>query len=172
MSIISTHTPREGRDSRQIHPCGVSKISTHTPREGRDRLAPPHIKLLIHKFQLTRPARGATEYNAESREILENFNSHAPRGARHDLYYYLDPATNISTHTPREGRDELDTAKPERINISTHTPREGRDAGEIREFFNRYRISTHTPREGRDRLYLVCAFRAGISTHTPREGRD
>ena len=56
---ISTHTPREGRDMRS--PCSVYIlcISTHTPREGRDRLCRQKSKKKL-KFQLTRPARGAT----------------------------------------------------------------------------------------------------------------
>ena len=97
------HTMREGCDSlaNNAHRFGI--ISTHTPREGRDALvifAPQSA----HTFQLTRPARGATprRRSAPLKNIISthtpregrdpflakiirrfrNFNSHAPRGAQ------------------------------------------------------------------------------------------
>ena len=101
---ISTHTPREGRDASEISaPELIGGISTHTPREGRDKRGYV-LRLIVERFQLTRPARGATS----ARRLL-----------RRVCY--------ISTHTPREGRDVWQIHFLTSFQISTHTPREGRD---------------------------------------------
>ncbi len=126
----------------------MTSISTHTPREGRDSMLDENLDAVI-KFQLTRPARGATTvYDVFLGKIL------------------------ISTHTPREGRDSLLIRRRLTLqHISTHTPREGRDL--VSRFcITRQQISTHTPREGRDGFAGEYLPAREISTHTPREGRD
>ena len=78
---ISTHAPREGRDRGHRKDAPLLRISTHAPREGRDprqrrcftrrsyfnpraprgaRPGPCGAVDAVHKFQPTRPARGAT----------------------------------------------------------------------------------------------------------------
>ena len=34
--LVSTHTPRAGRDFRYFDEPAISQVSTHTPRAGRD----------------------------------------------------------------------------------------------------------------------------------------
>ena len=146
---ISTHTPREGRDMRQKQAlpyemnfnshaprgarldsvyaaCRCFHFNSHAPRGARQNgyYTIPDDE----KFQLTRPARGATL----GRE-------RCARGIR------------ISTHTPREGRDRTPVLLFSFVvSISTHTPREGRDRTDITGAYDCDIISTHTPREGRD----------------------
>ncbi len=81
VKIISTHTPREGRDKRIIIAVvDVFNFNSHAPRGARPKSrSTAHIAFL---FQLTRPARGAT-----------------------DTCYHVNRVSEISTHTPREGRD-------------------------------------------------------------------
>ncbi len=86
----------------------------------------------------------------EKTTISQDFNSHAPRGARLVEWCLIGSIGKISTHTPREGRDlRLRDTKLSIHQISTHTPREGRDRGFSRGILLTM-ISTHTPREGRD----------------------
>ena len=74
------------------------------PLAGRDVISSQRTSLQT-LFQSTRPARGATRYQAGE-----------------------DPVPQISIHAPREGRDALvlNGALVEH-RISIHAPREGRD---------------------------------------------
>ena len=80
-------------------------ISIHAPREGRDYHGYfPQSK--DHKFQSTRPARGATFFS-HLNGLFPVISIHAPREGRDSnmgIGYDLEP---ISIHAPREGRDAL-----------------------------------------------------------------
>ena len=148
----------------------------------------------LYKFQLTRPARGATSTALRLYALFSDFNSHAPRGARRQKNTQAPKNMKISTHTPREGRDGDWRTAWHGILISTHTPREGRDTvcREIRRLghdFNshaprgarqiisgRYTaiqyFNSHAPRGARRQKNTQAPKNMKISTHTPREGRD
>ena len=76
----------------------------------------------------------------------ENFNSHAPCGARPRGAAGLLVWQAISTHTPLAGRDILIAGKILNVVISTHTPEDLRNMSDA--------ISTHTPLAGRDQSVL------------------
>ncbi len=120
---ISTHTPLAGRDQRAGFGVVFRVISTHTPLAGRDRTERSTSSGTM-KFQLTRPSRGATavcfadcvqqgisthtplagrdgEANA-ALDLYEDFNSHAPRGARPAAFSTL--AVEISFQLTRPSR--------------------------------------------------------------------
>ena len=124
--FISTHTPREGRDIVTSHFRRPILISTHTPREGRDAEWSTTDMVTV-TFQLTRPARGATYNTVNPKHHVQNFNSHAPRGARH--FVNKSTATLIAFQLTRPARGATPTTCTRLLNssISTHTPREGRD---------------------------------------------
>ena len=125
---------------------------------------------------------------------LKNFNSHAPRGARHDCCmscaargtFQLTRPSRGATMTPcissmrckfqltRPSRGATLTAalKSMRTEISTHTPLAGRDS-RSHSGAPMLPISTHTPLAGRDmKCSVLTAFILTISTHTPLAGRD
>ena len=126
-SPISIHAPRTGSDgfARVLFrsPC---QISIHAPRTGSDKHRlfvksghgdfnprSPHgerqyraitIKL-IHKFQSTLPARGATRIVWRIFDLRTNFNPRSPHGERQGRRHYSPPALAISIHAPRTGSD-------------------------------------------------------------------
>ena len=100
---ISTHTPRVGRDGasetsyrpfanfNSHAPCGarlqeyartkgITKFQLTRPVWGATLFVPILNKII--EFQLTRPVWGATDNTFTRRAIAQNFNSHAPCGAR------------------------------------------------------------------------------------------
>ena len=80
-AVISTHTPREGRDASVADLRYTVCISTHTPREGRDISATSALVAYSLLFQLTRPARGAT-FSMTARPFANVFQLTRPaRGA-------------------------------------------------------------------------------------------
>ena len=101
--VISTHTPHAGRDALRLLLRHCLRISTHTPHAGRDgwiqedmnninnfyshapcgaRLLRLLKRLLMLRFLLTRPMRGATQSRFLAASAALNFYSHAPCGAR------------------------------------------------------------------------------------------
>ena len=145
---ISTHTPLAGRDQGKIAYDEMIEISTHTPLAGRDWQQAVDMDIGVI-FLLTRPSRGATcivvvlvhfgdistHTPLAGRDcgkkgfflLLNNFYSHAPRGARLNLSYFVFFNIIISTHTPLAGRDKLYYPITVDLYISTHTPLAGRD---------------------------------------------
>ena len=192
---ISTHTPREGRDHAPH--CGArifNYFNSHAPRGARPVSQPLSVKS-YSKFQLTRPARGATDILYSMARNPGTFQLTRPaRGATNNspktIIWY-----RISTHTPREGRDvPPPSAVGECSHFNSHAPR-GARPGKIFSGLKSIQISTHTPREGRDGFTMTIKNTYGdfnshaprgarrglcplaesdnyISTHTPREGRD
>ena len=125
---ISTHAPRAGRDCKVLIIIGEREnFNSRAPRGAR--LRTDHSYQQGIEFQLTRPARGATgcamyrNYKNEisthapragrdkrqltRTEYTEDFNSRAPRGARHPGHTRLTMQYSISTHAPRAGRDNI-----------------------------------------------------------------
>ncbi len=103
--LISTHTPREGRDrSTKIYSSGRMHFNSHAPRGARPDIGADRYKKLI--FQLTRPARGATIVKCFTLKCLTKFQLTRPaRGATKCVPAHATKIS-ISTHTPREGRDQ------------------------------------------------------------------
>ena len=101
--LISTHAPLAGRDDSTFHhsekyqnfnpraPCGAR------PGRGGGSNGP-------HKFQPTRPLRGATDAGWKKRRSF-SISTHAPLAGR-DSWCYVEAAKEgISTHAPLAGRD-------------------------------------------------------------------
>ena len=60
MMPISIHAPHTGRDPSKFICCAYRLISIHAPHTGRDK-ATSNCGGQAHKFQATRPIRGATQ---------------------------------------------------------------------------------------------------------------
>ena len=213
--IISTHTPLAGRDYAKYNIKTIDVISTHTPLAGRDenRFGMPSIvykdfyshaprgarrfsetkKILLHKFLLTRPSRGATRRRSYISKS-NHFYSHAPRGARRYLVLVAHANHWISTHTPLAGRDnELNPMLYDFQNFYSHAPRGARQMAPS-SCGSRYHFYSHAPRgarryrrtaKNRENGFLLTRPSRGatrslpsrrpglmISTHTPLAGRD
>ena len=77
---VSTHTPRAGRDVGRRADASTLVVSTHTPRAGRDEYY-DRKKGKWTKFQPTRPVRGVTAKAPRLQGPISRFNPHAPCGA-------------------------------------------------------------------------------------------
>ena len=122
-------------------------ISTHTPREGRDlRFATTHI--VVDYFNSHAP-RGARPYTISLVPCVEIISTHTPREGRDAADKGTEPKAEISTHTPREGRDMNIVLVIEVDDISTHTPREGRDFGILKTDPSLLHFNSHAPRGAR-----------------------
>ena len=126
MKIISTHTPREGRDTlRARNLAAMKNFNSHAPRGARRTC---DIPVKVHTaFQLTRPARGATVGVPMERKDRKNFNSHAPRGARRFCAEIKSNILKFQLTRPARGATVRAFYFLFSFDISTHTPREGRD---------------------------------------------
>ena len=122
-------------------------ISTHTPRERRDTIL-QRKRTQQGQFQLTRLVRGVTQGPRRHSRGLPFQLTRLVRGVT-GFTAVLVVVCDISTHTPRERRDVGCHALSSFARISTHTPRERRDLI-ARKLFDIDTISTHTPRERRD----------------------
>ena len=95
------------------------------------------------------PSRGATLGAESITEGMDDFYSHAPRGARPGRllgnFVYLP----ISTHTPLAGRDEEMANAINNTPISTHTPLAGRDGMTALLFQLHSHFYSHAPRGAR-----------------------
>ena len=100
---ISTHTPLAGRDwSVYWLSFEAFNFYSHAPRGAR-RMSRINVLILL-KFLLTRPSRGATYFN-------------------YNMWYYII----ISTHTPLAGRDFLvKRSRTNYQNFYSHAPRGAR----------------------------------------------
>ena len=143
-----SYAPRGPRQVRLDYGISIFYISTHTPLAGRDEIGEPLGKVKS-QFLLTRPSRGATriaydrkcETNISTHtplagrdkcldtiaSMLCHFYSHAPRGARPNLFAVSRVFSHFYSHAPREARRGLKRHCPGRNHISTHTPLAGRD---------------------------------------------
>ena len=172
----------------------MNSISTHTPREGRDNL-PPSLPQYEIEFQLTRPARGATNRLTNIYRTKLYFNSHAPRGARRRrnqserntkkfqltrpargatfAAVFSDCPVKISTHTPREGRDLTAFARSEVYRVFQLTrPARGATRSAQPVHYQNTRFQLTRPARGATIFTKLSHNFHKISTHTPREGRD
>ena len=93
--------------------------------------------------------RGATQPVDSLFGLADNFNSHAPCGARLVVVAgnLLDNAFQLTR--PMRGATRLTTTASKAKVISTHTPHAGRDR-RINALTIVDDISTHTPHAGRD----------------------
>ena len=126
-SLISTHSPRVGRDALFNHWSIFDWISTHSPRVGRDRF---HFArhLFCQKISTHSPRVGRDQICPRLPRNSANFNPLSPCGERRrdaqptiykigfqptlpvwgetrycGTYFFVH--TDISTHSPRVGRD-------------------------------------------------------------------
>ena len=157
-------------------------------------------QVLMHLFQSTRPARGAT-HKADIIAILSAiisihapregrdwqlvlilcfllyFNPRAPRGARPEYWSGRIRPERISIHAPREGRDALTEEDERKVEISPHRlstpppPGGGRRAPVRGIAFSTY-FNPRAPRGARRSKLAFVLFVLRISIHAPREGRD
>ena len=95
------------------------------------------------EFQLTRPTRGATIREKHCAVIIAisthtprilfagrilNFNSHAPRGARHPYGGSGGECQDFNSHAPRGARPAQLIPLNVRLNFNSHAPRGARPA--------------------------------------------
>ena len=147
-----------------------------------------------HKFQPTRPLRGATVVRHRLR-IIGVISTHAPLAGRDFLLrLFLQKAVAISTHAPLAGRDLMFChISLSLVNFNPRAPCGARPAPTcsmtswanfnprapcgarhccMRAACWLLRISTHAPLAGRDLCFGVALEIRFISTHAPLAGRD
>ena len=180
MKIISTHSPRMGRDHcrtlrtsimqnfNPLSPYGERlsssiridcelMISTHSPRMGRDKTSFLK-KPLYHQFQPTLPVWGETT-SSQSRSFMSpNFNPLSPYGERQNLYLVRPSDIIFQPTLPVWGETYGVMSGLQVTEISTHSPRMGRDISKSDKSETHKGISTHSPRMGRDVLLARMIF--------------
>ena len=122
---ISTHTPLAGRDISYLRQWNVVFISTHTPLAGRDLKPPsprPRPRISTHTPLAGRDLCGGLRSSQQ-----DDFNSHAPCGARQLLLPSLFPSFKFQLTRPLRGATAYLEEYARHIMISTHTPLAGRD---------------------------------------------
>ena len=145
--MISTHTPLAGRDQYQHCLFPENLISTHTPLAGRD-LSALRALLLLQDFYSHAP-RGARPERFNRLRHIADFYSHAPRGARPATAKYPGSLGNISTHTPLAGRDKRQSLRTKLHGFLLTRPSRGATGMQSARILI-LSISTHTPLAGRD----------------------
>ena len=146
--IISTHTPLAGRDKPLFFvKNGFWHISTHTPLAGRDQ--PVQLRLHIVRISTHTPLAGRDTANLQALGLEQDFYSHAPRGARHDID--VDVWRQISFLLTRPSRGATAFCCLSRDYRRFLLTRPSRGATNFGLFFATVDfISTHTPLAGRD----------------------
>ena len=162
-------------EARHISICDIFieiVISTHTPRAGRDKGGFAR-RFGTRAFLLTRPMRGATNCNFRS-FLRRRISTHTPHAGRD----WILPGNQtirrtISTHTPHAGRDWISLQKmPQDIPFLLTRPMRGATflEGTMSPLFLNF--YSHAPCGAR-RWQAVFGFvDDDISTHTPHAGRD
>ena len=128
--IISTHSPRMGRDRWPLWQRLNVLISAHSPRAGRDTGVPP--------------CPTATQH----------FNPLSPCGERRALDTPPVDNIHISTHSPRTWRDNGRTPDYRIQVISTHSPRMGRDTLPFLLLLRRQDFNPLSPHGERQQIHL------------------
>ena len=194
MMPISIHAPHTGRDPSKFICCAYRLISIHAPHTGRDK-ATSNCGGQAHKFQSTRPIRGATPYFAAwafrmryfnprapygarlgrgkcRRRGYQNFNSCAPYGARHLIGRYRAGSRRISIHAPHTGRDVLIFVLTGLdIDFNPRAPYGARQR--LRKCTGSWqKFQSTRPIRGATRCYDPVRQRRHISIHAPHTGRD
>ena len=147
---ISTHAPREGCDgvAADVYR-GERGISTHAPREGCDLAA---FQLVLDDFNFnSRTPRGVRRtFNPNTNKYTVFQLTHPARGATNGKVF-SHILTWISTHAPREGCDVSVWIFHSYLHLFqlTHPARGATCREKIRDAD--CLISTHAPREGCDR---------------------
>ena len=169
---ISIHAPLAGRDRpgsalqspccyfNPRAPCGA-RLRVHSDASGFavdfNPRAPCGARRLDrlrtvqrHRFQSTRPLRGATLQRCCSAVPTCDFNPRAPCGARPAAAIVTTLADDISIHAPLAGRDSFAApAASGAYGISIHAPLAGRDMAVAHPMWLQA-ISIHAPLAGRD----------------------
>ena len=131
----------------------------------------PECRHLHKVFQSTRPMRGATAAQVYLATGCRCFNPRAPCGARRLLGAAHALETEVSIHAPHAGRDapRCGGGRPE--NVSIHAPHAGRD--ESHRLSPRAKsVSIHAPHAGRDLIDARFEAFQNVSIHAPHAGRD
>ena len=161
--------PSRGATDYSLDAIMASLISTHTPLAGRDKRR-NHNKRLMNNFYSHAP-RGARPRVTLNFFSYSNFYSHAPRGARPGVVGAFNRAYDFYSHAPRGARHTMIESLRLTDNFYSHAPRGARRLPtKIR--MPPSQISTHTPLAGRDSSLPFLRREISISTHTPLAGRD
>jgi len=148
--VISTHSPRMGRDmivtSAPPWASHFNPLSPHGERQQSlvpfcapwdfnplsphgERLANIQFQIFVASFQPTLPAWGET-HKAHYTRKRHRFQPTLPAWGETRPGRPCSGSMTISTHSPRMGRDTAGLCAPPIFeDISTHSPRMGRDEG-------------------------------------------
>ena len=147
-------------------------ISIHAPHTGRDRCH-RNGRGAVHKFQSTRPIRGATSRRQSREGAMMLFQSTRPIRGATALKKQISAFELISIHAPHTGRD-MSRSKGSTIRRPFQSTRPIRGATKaVQQRGVHGIISIHAPHTGRDLQPLAAqGFSGGISIHAPHTGRD
>ena len=144
-------------------------FNSRAPRGAR--LVSNRAFLPTARFQLTRPARGATA-QASTPSGFAAFQLTRPARGATGTFPKLRDAHPISTHAPRAGRDpRTHLLVSARSYFNSRAPRGARRGGQRRCGRSR-RFQLTRPARGATSRHKHCADFKHISTHAPRAGRD
>ena len=187
--------PRAPRGARHASLPMAQKQQCFNPRAPRGARQPPNGNPpRKHRFQSTRPARGAT---ALVRRILdaEIVSIHAPRAGRDAavsspmmrwrLFQSTRPARG-ATHRdsasylpdlfqstrPARGATAILAYVVQRIKVSIHAPRAGRDSPAPPTKRESWSFNPRAPRGARRGVLPFRTAQGHVSIHAPRAGRD
>ena len=164
-SLISIHAPRAGSDFfvlRQIV-LGLG-ISIHAPRAGSDG-ATARGRRCGRVFQSTLPVRGATTYQALSKEYREDFNPRSPCGERPYQALSKEYREDFNPRS-RAGSDRTGGGLPcSSRRFQSTLPVRGATSLH-RQHYRLVQISIHAPRAGSDHRQARPASRQWIFQST------
>ena len=162
---ISTHTPLAGRDASGR--CAAARpphFNSHAPCGAR--LTVCSALRLSRTFQLTRPLRGATQFDSLSR-YADIFQLTRPLRGATGTKLQTFSANLISTHTPLAGRDQNGRTVVHHAKISTHTPLAGRDFWCDIWISAAKHFNSHAPCGARPAQSVSCRRPSDFNSHAP-----
>ena len=164
-----SHAPRGARPAHLSGGLTPHEISTHTPLAGRDR---PTSAAGYHptKFLLTRPSRGATDFDTVLLYRNQFLLTRPSRGATSVLVFFSSFKKFLLTRPSRGATSIIRYISTRAIFLLTRPSRGA--TYYITKNYQTVKISTHTPLAGRDNGTSSSAMTSLISTHTPLAGRD
>ena len=111
--LISTHAPLAGRDYDILYLNAYGDISTHAPLAGRDAEEGSFLRIR-NKFQPTRPLRGATPTQINTKRTKE-ISTHAPLAGRDVMAVWMVARNQFQPTRPLRG------ATLQRVTTTTST---------------------------------------------------
>ena len=144
-------------------------ISTHTPLAGRDQ--PVQLRLHIVRISTHTPLAGRDTANLQALGLEQDFYSHAPRGARHNLHTDMWNNDDFYSHAPRGARLRSAACRGIIEDFYSHAPRGARQILAFSSLLSISFLLTRPSRGATTQLRLQSTA-AQISTHTPHAGRD